>query len=139
MAEQLKDKMVENYGLFLNEIPRNDPQDRSDTGFYIEHEDRGRYRVHAVGTHVIYDEFGTGQLGLESPHPEKDRYLLDDYNSGDHIRYDKSGRGYWIFKRITYGVPAGAFVYDAISEMADGNFDKTELQKEFIKIVKESD
>lgn len=139
MAEQLKDKMLENYSLFLDRIPKNDPQDRSDTGFYIEHEEGGRYRVHAVGTHVIYDEFGTGQLGLESPHPEKDRYGLDDYNSGASIRYDNNGRGFWIFKRITYGVPAGAFVYRAISDMADGDYDKTELRKEFSKIVKESD
>lgn len=137
LAEQLQDKMLEYYRDFLSSIPNNDPQDRTDTGFWIEHEIGGRYRVHATGSHVVYDEFGTGQLGLESPHPEKSRYALSDYNSGPNIKYDSTGRGYWIFKRVTYGVPAGAFVYQAVSDMGDQNYDNPKLKDEFVKIVKD--
>lgn len=40
----------------------------------------------ASGKDVIYLEFGTGDMGQANPHPEKNKYVLNDYNSGRTIR-----------------------------------------------------
>ena len=91
-------------------------------------------RVGISGVQAIYDEFGTGTVGANNPHPEKGNYDLNDYNSGKTIRentgIDSSGRKiteatkqgiplnglYWTYKFngekiYTQGRPAGMHVY----------------------------
>lgn len=81
------------------------------------------------GTQAIYEEFGTGTEGESMPHPVKNEFNLNSYNSGRTIRKasekvnEKAGIGvgelYWTFKDdsgeivYTQGVPAGREVYDA--------------------------
>lgn len=84
------------------------------------------------GTQAIYEEFGTGTMGEQNPHPVKKEFGLNPYNDGSTIRKAKNeiineetgekipaGELYWTFKDDsgeivhTQGVPAGREVYDA--------------------------
>ena len=91
------------------------------------------------GTQAIYDEYGTGTIGLNNPHPEKPS-SLNAYNSGATIRPNKKkgsiktndgmnetvpiGGLYWTFKYngqkiYTQGRPAGMHVYKAKNKIKD--------------------
>lgn len=120
-AEELKEKIIEKYDVYVaTKVPDNDPQTRDGITVYVTLEDN-RYRVGVAGDQAIYDEFGTGENGLLSQHPEKAKYpYLDAYNSGETIQIDQYGFHYWIYNGVkTYGVPSGHFIYDATMEMAD--------------------
>ena len=97
------------------------------------------------GSQAIYDEYGTGTMGENTPHPEKDMASipLNDYNSGKTIRENKSGESeasrqgipvnglYWTYKRegkkiYTQGRPAGMHVYKA----------KTKIKSHMKNIIK---
>ena len=88
------------------------------------------YQVYAKGGSLLYDEFGTGDRGQASPHPEKGKFSLNDYNSGITIRpasmlnAEKQAKTgiktglYWTYKDpatgeiiYTQGIPAGMFMY----------------------------
>lgn len=83
------------------------------------------WRVMAKGKDVIYAEFGTGDLGEQNPHPEKNEHSLNPYNSGKTIRNANeysaqhgitSGK-YWTYKKndtiyYTNGIPAGKQVFN---------------------------
>lgn len=90
------------------------------------------YRIMSQGRDVIYEEFGTGDKGEQSPHPDKSKYNLNDYNSGSFIldvddAHNQDYLGilaqngitsgkYWIYrkggkKHLTQGVPAGMEMY----------------------------
>lgn len=91
------------------------------------------------GTQALYDEYGTGTIGLNNPHPEKPSGL-NAYNSGATIRPNKKsgsiktndgmngivpiGGLYWTFKFngqkiYTQGRPAGMHVYKAKNKIRD--------------------
>ena len=94
------------------------------------------FELISSGKDVIYEEFGTGDRGEESPHPVKDKYNLNAYNSGPYIRnvndYDENSYIYddlqemgivsgkfWRYKKpgndtlyYTQGVPAGQEMWD---------------------------
>lgn len=78
------------------------------------------------GEQVIYDEFGTGDVGARSPHPEKGKYGLNDYSSGPYVSKHVDAEGhYWDFEGYTLrGVPAGKFMYRTITEMQSGDSKK---------------
>lgn len=143
--EKIVDKLSE---LGLQEIQNN----YSQTGYKDGNEDVGFFQVGSKtkrkigvsGTQVLYNEFGTGTLGAESPHPEKDNYGLNAYNSGKTIR--KNGKSssnatdrgipegalYWTYikngqKYYTQGIPAGKQVYNA----------KKVIEEQKEKIIKE--
>lgn len=78
------------------------------------------YSINATGKDVIYEEFGTGDIGESNPHPEKSEYPLNDYNSGRTIRdanehsakHGITSGKYWTYKKdgtiyYTQGIPAG--------------------------------
>lgn len=141
-AEELKLEIIENYAVFVNSL-KNDPQKRDNAPVWITEEGDGRFRVGVTGDQIIYDEFGTGTLGANDKHPEKGRYMnrwnLDfkDYNEGDsqgngisYIRTDKNGVKYWMYNnQITYGVPAGQFIYKSIINVADRKAKEIALQE----------
>lgn len=100
------------------------------------------------GAQALYDEYGTGTVGENNPHPNKDS-SLNPYNSGKTIRPNpgipSSGVGiteaskqgiplnglYWTYKHngkkiYTQGRPAGKHVYKASSK----------IKKEAKKIIK---
>ena len=98
------------------------------------------------GTQALYDEYGTGTIGKNNPHPEKDTapIALNDYNSGKTIRVNSNNRTnaskegipvkglYWTYKFegrkiYTQGRPAGMHIYKA----------KTQIRNQMDKIIKE--
>ena len=76
-----------------------------------------------TGESAVYDEFGTGDEGANNPHPMKNNFPLNPYNSGPTIRLDEFDRHYWIYKPmagepyfdeygITHGIPSGKQMYN---------------------------
>lgn len=64
------------------------------------------------GEEILYDEFGTGEIGKQSASGEflnyRSQFDLKDYNSGEHIKVDQYGRHYWYYNgKYTQGIPAG--------------------------------
>lgn len=94
------------------------------------------------GTQALYDEYGTGTIGQNNPHPEKGSapIALNEYNSGKTIRSNNSKLSnaskegiplkglYWTYnfegkKIYTQGRPAGMHIYKAKTKIK-GNMDK---------------
>jgi hypothetical protein len=86
--------------------------------------------VAMTGPQAIYSEFGTGTQGGLHPHPKKNEYGLNPYNSGPTIRtamkdidsddgHIPAGTLYWTYKsedgeiHYTQGIPAQKEVFDA--------------------------
>lgn len=71
----------------------------------------GGYKLIAEGKDVIYEEFGTGDLGQQDPHPDKSKYNLNDYNSGQYIEnvsdYDENSYTYDYLQ--AFGITSGKF------------------------------
>lgn len=135
LAKKLEDEITFNHAVYVATLPPNDPQDHSIV-VYSEYNTAGdKVLVRAAGNQIIYDEFGTGDKGAANPHPEKNKYNLNDYNSGPFIREDKYGRHYWFYKnQITNGVPAGAFIYKSLNNVRR---DAPKIIKEKIKKSKD--
>lgn len=130
LAEELRDRIVDKYHEFIN-TDADKLQNRNDSMVFVAKEDDGRYGVHVIGHEILYDEFGTGTLGEQNPHPRKNKYPLNPYNSGKMIEFDGDGNGYWFFKgEIDYGQPAGMFVYDALQELSR---EKRQIGKQILK------
>lgn len=57
------------------------------------------YSIVARGSEVLYAEFGTGEYGQDSPHPRKQEFDLNPYNSGPIVstHINKNGRHYWFY------------------------------------------
>lgn len=73
------------------------------------------YAIIASGKDILYEEFGTGEIGKENPHPEKSEYPLNDYNSGNFVKshVNKNGRHYWFYKGKYYeGIPSGKQIFN---------------------------
>jgi len=106
--------------------------------FEIEGDDYSK-TTKMVGTQAIYTEFGTGTEGQNSPHPQKQEFELNAYNSGEKIRRAErdihvkdvvtqldektdinAGELYWVYLNesgqpiYTQGIPAQKIVYDAV-------------------------
>jgi hypothetical protein len=141
-AERLAEDIDTRYGEFIAEHGR-DGQQRTPYSVTSTRRNDGLYNVTITGPQVIYDEYGTGEMGLNNPHPNPGAYTggsIQPYLSGPTIKVDKNGNFYWTFKNgskyyRTHGVPAGAFVYESLMEAADrGN---SELAcKELNKLIK---
>lgn len=108
------------------------------------------YKLISTGRDVLYEEFGTGDKGEQSPHPDKNKYNLNDYNSGPFIldvmdahNQDyldilaqngiTSGK-YWIYrkggkKHLTQGVPAGMEMYKTGKYLKDEGIKKAIKEK----------
>lgn len=91
--------------------------------------EKGRAEIGIQGNQAIYEEYGTGTVGANNPHPDKPS-SLNPYNSGKTIRENSRmtsnasqngipvGGLYWTYKYngekiYTQGRPAGAHVYKA--------------------------
>lgn len=88
------------------------------------------------GPQSVYEEFGTGTEGSNSPHPKKEDFGLNPYNSGPSIRPANitiaaktgilPGELYWTYIDensgefvYTQGIPAGKQVFDASIRLKD--------------------
>ena len=81
----------------------------------IEATKRG-YSIFAKGSDVVYEEFGTGEEGHDNPHPDKNKYNLNDYNSGPFVstHINKYNRHYWFYKGYSEGNPSGAEMFNTV-------------------------
>jgi len=72
------------------------------------------YKIVASGKDVVYEEFGTGEYGKSNPHPKKNEYPLNDYNSGPYVstHVNKYGRHYWYHDGYSEGNPSGAELFN---------------------------
>lgn len=92
--------------------------------------------IKMIGTQVIYHEFGTGTMGQNDPHPQKNMFTpgLKDYNSGRTIRKNKNPNGnaslngiplgelYWTYtqdgeKIYTQGIPSQKTVFKTMEDI----------------------
>lgn len=122
LAKQTVDKAKE----FYNSVEYKS----NDTPTFDYKKTEKGYQVYAKGGSLLYDEFGTGDRGQESPHKLKSQFNLNAYNSGQTIRpasmlspekQSKTGIKtglYWTYKDpvsgeivYTQGIPAGMFMY----------------------------
>lgn len=81
------------------------------------------------GPNAVYDEFGTGEQGLDNPHPMKNQFGLNPYNSGSTIFYNQfAGRHQWYYQPMagkpyftksgaTEGIPAGKQMYNTLQDL----------------------
>ena len=77
-----------------------------------------------TGDSAVYDEFGTGEEGASDPHPLKDNFGLNPYNSGPTIFYNQfanryqwryypmRGKPYYTESGLTSGIPSGKQMYN---------------------------
>ena len=71
------------------------------------------YSIVANGEEVLYAEFGTGEEGLEKPHPRKSEFSLNDYNSGPTIKVNShTGRHFWWYNGYSEGNPSGMQMFN---------------------------
>ena len=96
------------------------------------------------GKGAVYDEFGTGEEGASDPHPMKEQFGLNPYNSGPYVstHINKNGRHYWFAPRwssdpwmysngYTEGVPSGKQMYKTLLYVRNikDNIIKEEINK----------
>lgn len=112
---------------------QNIEEDFFDIDYSVGKEINGnKGRAFAVGSSVIYAEFGTGEVGKKSSHELKPTsFGLNDYNTGEYVSRltNDVGEHYWVYQgKYTQGIPAGMFVYKAMND----------LKKEKINICKKN-
>ena len=134
LADKLESKIYENYDNWWAQLKPSDfPEEH---WIYTEKVERkSGVSVRVGGEQLLYDEFGTGDEGEKHPHPQKNKYGLNPYNSGEHIVHSNNGN-YWHYHNTkTKGMKAGRFVYDASREVIY-NDTPNELQEWFDRISK---
>lgn len=81
------------------------------------------YQIYASGKDVLYAEFGTGEEGKASPHPEKSKFPLNDYNSGywvSRLINTRTGKHFWIYQgQYSEGNPSGKQVFNTRNFLKD--------------------
>ena len=122
--QQANEKIVDDMSNFIKDEVSNNlaattyKDGNEDAKPYIEKKGK-KAKAGMQGTQVLYDEFGTGTKGQESPHPEKGKFGLNAYNSGKKIKVSKNGDLFWVYKNKsgelikTNGIPAGKQVFNA--------------------------
>lgn len=121
LSEYGLQKMQEIYVEAQSKYEDTTPMDFSITGTETEK------TVSMSGPQALYDEFGTGTIGAENPHPAKNEFGLNPYNSGPTIRVATEntkginpGELYWTYKdesgvvHYTQGIPAQKEGYDSL-------------------------
>ncbi len=108
-------------------------KDSTPMNFEVQGDDKKKEAL-MYGYQALYDEFGTGTVGAENPHPMKEQFELNDYNSGKTIRTNKNensnaskhdipvGGLYWTYtdgrgqKQYTQGIAAQQEGYTAFEK-----------------------
>lgn len=100
------------------------------------------------GNSAVYDEFGTGTEGQNNPHPMKNNFGLNPYNSGPNIFYNQFANAYqWYYRRmagkpyftetgLTQGIPAGKQMYNTSIYLHKTK--KDVMQKLFASAIKKA-
>lgn len=112
-----------------NNLSATQFKDGNDDVYTFKENKDNKIIVGMRGSQALYDEFGTGTQGEQSPHPYKSEYPLSGYNTGRRIRKASVkvnentglpiGIKYWTYKNkqgetvYTTGIPAGKQVFNA--------------------------
>lgn len=121
-------------GLTESTVKQNDGE-QTQSGF------KGSFSL--VGPEAIYEEFGTGEEGADNPHPMKNNFGLNAYNSGPFVSTHinpYNNRHYWFYKPMggqpyfkdsgyTEGIPAGMPMYQGLTHIKNK---KEEVIKEIV-------
>lgn len=118
-------RMGHDYAVVMNNAaPQTGLQKSSVVGKVTESGKKGYIALQ--GPNAIYDEFGTGEEGATDPHPRKNEFPLNPYNSGPFVSTHvnpKNGRHYWYYPPMAgkpfykepygyaEGVPSGKQMY----------------------------
>lgn len=77
------------------------------------------HQIVATGKDILYDEFGTGEVGKSTATGDflkyRGQFNLNDYNSGKFVskNINQYGRHYWFYNgNYTEGIPAGKQVFN---------------------------
>ena len=121
LADYGLEQMQQIYAEAQSKYEDTTPMDFSITGTETEK------TVSMSGPQALYDEFGTGTIGEQNPHPIKNEFGLNPYNSGPTIRRAgknvegiKEGDLYWTYKddggiiHYTQGIPAQKEGYESL-------------------------
>lgn len=123
--ENANEKIVKEMATFVenqvsNNLAATPYKDGNEDAIAYSEIKRNKAEAGMQGTQVLYDEFGTGTAGANSPHPDKGKFALKGYNTGPKIKVSKTGELFWIYKDKntgelvkTQGIPAGKQVFDA--------------------------
>ena len=123
--------------------PQNNNQESVIVSGLLESGKAGYIALRGPG--AVYDEFGTGDEGANDPHPMKNNFSLNPYNSGPTIRLDEFDRHYWIYKPMagqpyfdddgkTHGIPSGKMIYNTSKHLRSIKDDI--IKKEFEGVIK---
>ena len=100
------------------------------------------------GPNAVYDEFGTGEYGASNPHPLKNNFGLNPYNSGPYVstHISKSGKHYWFYRPMagkdphyrasgyTEGIPSGKQMYNTAQLLKkEKNSISTKILSEYLR------
>lgn len=130
LAKETLKQIENNYSQLPFESTNEEPSFRIDKS-------ENKFKVIASSSGIIYEEFGTGDVGESKSHPKKSSYELRGYNTGHTIRdadgFSKAMAGittgkYWTFNNertgeleFTQGIPAGKFMFSS-SEWLKSNY-----------------
>lgn len=129
------------YASLLNQVAPSGGTEKSTVEKYVSGTSG---QIYLSGPNAVYDEFGTGEEGALNPHPMKDMFGLNPYNSGSFVssHTDIYGQHFWFYspmkghpyfneKGLTYGIPSGKQMYNTLNyiyEIKD-NITKEEINK----------
>lgn len=132
-SEEIVKQLVDVGFKTANSINQNAPQSNLTKSEVIAKitESKNKGYVALVGPGAIYDEFGTGEEGASDPHPIKNNFNLNPYNSGPYVstHINQEGRHYWFYSPLrgkdyydeesgyTEGIPSGKQIYNASKEV----------------------
>lgn len=121
---------LSNYGLEQMQRIYSEAQSKYEDSTPMDFSITGNEKEKTVsmsGPQALYDEFGTGTIGEQNPHPIKNEFGLNPYNSGPTIRKAgknvpgiKEGDLYWTYRdeggtvHYTQGIPAQKEGYDSL-------------------------
>ena len=136
LAEATAHELEQNYSAF----PFQSSEGKAQIG--VENSNNV-YKVYARSKSVIYEEFGTGDVGQANPHPiPQSDFGLKGYNTGSYIypadnfsaQYGITSGMYWTYDGVpTQGIPSGKFMFNT-SEWLHDNY-KELIQKKVDDVI----
>lgn len=129
IANTCADRMLSYHDSFIDTL-EDDAYNHSAITKVIEKDSSSSAIIY--GDQIIYDEFGTADVGARDSHPEHSKFGMNAYSSGPYVStHQDDGGHYWKFNNFKmYGVPAGKFFYNTLMDMKDGEAKK--IAKEIV-------
>lgn len=86
IANEICKEVVADGSKYLEDLYSRRKKDDNITDINVKNEiNNNGGKIIAYGKDVVYEEFGTGDRGVDKPHPMKDKFNINNYNSGGTI------------------------------------------------------